>query len=94
MLKCLILNFVGNRSCCIPLLMNSELRGQFDRYINTGNYLREEVEYISDNIRVEMMRVTSNPRLFYYLWAGCGLGKSQLAASLSLPVVYIPLAGR
>ena len=61
-----------------------------------GNCLREQVEYICNNIREEIMRGKEKPyeypRLFYSVVASSGMGKSQLAASLSLPVVYIPLA--
>ena len=69
-----------------------ESRDQLDKYVNRGNCLRCQVEYISTNIRNEMRRSTYDPRLFYFVVASSGMGKSQLAASLSLPVVYIPLS--
>ena len=78
-----------------------ESRDQLDKYVNMGNCLCEQVEYISNNIREEIKRgnentqletSSNNPRIFYFVEASSGVGKSQLAASLSLPVVYIPLA--
>ena len=64
------------------------MREQLDQYISRGNYLREEVQYIGDNIQNK--DTDGDPRLFYFVEASSGMGKTQLAASLSLPVVYIP----
>ena len=76
----------------ITNLSLGKLREQLEIYLSTGNYLRADVQYINDNIQKEMMRSTQCPRLFYFVEASSGMGKSQLAASLSSPVVYIPWA--
>ena len=69
-----------------------DLKEQLDEYITRGSYLRGEVQHISDNIEAEIRTTTNFPRLFYFVVASSGMGKSQFASSLSAPVVYIPLA--
>ena len=68
------------------------MREQLEIYLTRGNYLRADVQYISANIQDVMKKATNSPRLFYFVAASSGKGKSQLAASLSSPVVYIPWA--
>ena len=80
--------FLGN--VAVLKLCEPDLREHLEKYLSTGNYLREEVKYISNNIQHEMMRETTFTRLYYFVAASSGMGKSQLAASLSSPVVYIP----
>ena len=74
----------------ITMLSQVDLRVQLDKYLSTGNFLRADVKYVSVNIQEERMGETPYPRLFYLVVASSGMGKSQLAASLSSPVVYIP----
>ena len=83
---------IGSVQVDIPILTKKQSITQLDNYVSRGNCLRQEVQYISVDLQVEMMRVVSYPRLFYFVEASSGMGKSQLAASLSLPVVYIPLS--
>ena len=77
----------------IGILTNSRLREELEKYLSRGNYLRNDVKYIDDNIR-NAMESTRSPIFIYFVEASSGMGKSQLASSLSFPVVYIPLAQR
>ena len=75
----------------IGKLTNSRLKEELEIYLSRGSYLRNDVTYIDDSIR-DAMESSWSPKLFYFVEASCGMGKSQLASSLSFPVVYIPLA--
>ena len=75
----------------IPMLSRNELRVELTNYISRGHVLRKDVTYIDDNIQNEMRNDAFIPRLFYFVLTASGSGKSQLAVSLSMPVVYIPL---
>ena len=75
----------------IPKLTEEILKSELIKYINRGKQLRTDNQYISENIHNEVMRDAKTPRLFYFIEASSGLGKSQLAESLSMPVIYIPL---
>ena len=77
----------------IGKLTNRRLKEELEKYISRGNYLRNDVTYIDDSIR-NAMESTRSPIFFYFVEASSGMGKSQLASSLSFPVVYIPLAQR
>ena len=67
------------------------MREELDKYLSTGNYLGKDITNMGDSIR-NAMESTRSPKLFYFLEASSGMGKSQLASSLSVPVVYIPSA--
>ena len=83
---------LGDLILNIASLSQEDLKEQLDEYITRGSYLRGEVQHISDNIEAEIRTTTNFPRLFYFVVASSGMGKSQLASSLSAPVVYIPMA--
>ena len=53
----------------------------------------EEMQSISDDIQkvTQAAPHTTVPKLFYFVGASSGRGKSQMAESLGFPVVYIPL---
>ena len=75
----------------IPLLKEEILKNDLIKYIDRGNQLRIDFQCISDNIHNEAMKDAETPRLFYLIEASTGMGKSQIALSLSMPVIYIPL---
>ena len=75
----------------IPLLKEEILKNELIKYIDRGNQLRIDFQCISENIHDEAMKDAETPRLFYFIEASTGMGKSQLALSLSMPVIYIPL---
>ena len=75
----------------ISLLKEELLKNELIKYIDRGNQLRIDFHYISDNIHNEVIKVAETPRLFYFIVASTGMGKSHLALSLSMPVIYIPL---
>jgi adenylate kinase family enzyme len=61
-------------------------------YIDRGNRLRNEVSELSSNINQAIKSYISGCKMFYFVEASSGSGKSQLAQALSMPVVYIPLS--
>jgi hypothetical protein len=66
----------------------------FDLAMARGNLLRGKYEALSENIS-ELLRTPNednSPKTFYFVDASSGAGKSQMAQSLSMPVVYIPLS--
>jgi hypothetical protein len=66
---------------------------ELEKFIWRGNMLRNETQELSDNlIETVKQEIGAFPKLFYFVEASSGMGKSQLAQSLALPVVYIPLS--
>jgi hypothetical protein len=66
-----------------------------DSYLRRGAALQntEEMLAISADIQevIQTAPLASVPKLFYFLGASSGRGKSQMAESLGFPVVYLPL---
>jgi hypothetical protein len=66
----------------------------FDLAMTRGNLLRGKYEALSENISELLCTPNkdNSPKTFYFVDASSGAGKSQMAQSLSMPVVYIPLS--
>ena len=62
-------------------------------FIKKGKLLQESTKEISNTIKDSLLTNTTSqrPKYFYFVDASSGMGKSQLAASIAPPVVYIPL---
>lgn len=80
----------------IPQLNVIPFRVELEKFIARGRELRPGNKVLSDNIVNVMgpgdMQALDEPKLFYFLDASSGRGKTQLAESIEVPVVYIPLA--
>jgi len=68
-------------------------RRELEIYIRRGKLLYDSARDISQNILnvINTNLSSSEPQMFFFVEASSGTGKSQLAESLHLPVVYIPL---
>lgn len=67
-------------------------------YLERGEVLRgdrkckELSAYLGLSVAFGLSQQSDYPMYFFFVAASSGMGKSQLAFSLSLPVVYIPLS--
>eukprot|EP00597_Dinobryon_sp_UTEXLB2267_P008933 CAMPEP_0170093994 /NCGR_PEP_ID=MMETSP0019_2-20121128/26891_1 /TAXON_ID=98059 /ORGANISM="Dinobryon sp., Strain UTEXLB2267" /LENGTH=859 /DNA_ID=CAMNT_0010315039 /DNA_START=129 /DNA_END=2708 /DNA_ORIENTATION=- len=85
-----------NVASCSPLeiqhLQDAAERKALEIYIKRGSQLVESVDDISQNLlKVIKSDNSKEPMPFFFVEASSGMGKSQLAESLKIPVVYIPL---
>ena len=88
----ILLKIVCSRT--LSLLTTDIMRMELSTYISRGRLIRETavIPEIAESMLKEIMETDAlhHPKTFYFVGQGSGVGKTQLAWSLPVPVVYLP----
>jgi hypothetical protein len=79
----------------IAKLKSRDVRNELATYMIRGNILKtsnqETTQDIIQAMKKDPKAYRDYPKIFYFVYASSGKGKSQLAESVELPEIYIPL---